>query len=308
MAREHGALIRAIHADDSLWLLDDSGWLRRLPDTAKSTLDVETPGHVFDLCRVDGKPVIASHDGDQIKVHRLGSDTQRLIGSVTVTGGEMGIGLACRGKAPVLLTNRRVTVLGKAPQQLRGELPHGFRHVLYRDGPSLLVGSNQGEWGGGLARISLASGEVEAIDGVDAPVQDIAAAPNKPECVVVAIGLVHFFPSGRLTELCGNRARRLFAAPYKLLPVSRPTKPGSDPYPGVAFFALAPVKGGLLAIGIDGARRITAEGADEPEPLPQAIERGGEHIVEASSEYWLVMSGINGRGSVGGGMPIVVPR
>jgi hypothetical protein len=298
-AERPGMLTRVVHADAALWLLDDDGLLRRLPDASEQAKAVAAPGRPVDLCRRDGAVLLATRDGDRLTVLRRAGSGWTAVGGIPLARDERPVGMACGGARPVLLTTRQVAELGAGSRPLGGDLPRGFRHVLYRDGDSLLVGSNAGEWGGGLVRIALATGAVAAIEGAGAPVQDIAAAPGKPGCVLVAVGLVHFFSSGRLTELCGARARPLLEAP----------EPGArNGYPSAAFFALAPARDGLVAIGTDGQRPVTAAGVGAPAPLPRPVRRGDDWVDASAPDRLLVYSGINARGSVGGGMPLVAPR
>lgn len=306
-----GELIRAIHATGALWMLDDGGWLSRLADGATRTQRVAMAGTLFDLCRINGEPAVAMRVGGQFVVRQPAGAGWRTTGSMTVEQGERPIGLACNGPTAVLLSDRQVMTIGGTVRRLAsrigGRTPHPFRYVLYHDGQTVLVGSNAGEWGGDLTRIALADGSVTGIETARSPVHDIAAEVGKPGCVILAIGLVHFVPNGELDELCGNTARRLFVAPFGDQP-SKPIAPGATPYPSVAFFALAPQADGLVAIGVDSMRRVSSAGVEAPRPLPPFVERGGVHLSEASPDYLLVLTGVNGRGAISGAMPLVVPR
>lgn len=42
------------------------------------------------------------------------------------------------------------------------------------------------------------------------PVNGIADEPWRPDCVAIAIGLVHFSPHGRIVEVCRDEVRRVY--------------------------------------------------------------------------------------------------
>ena len=303
-----GQLLRAVHAGTALWLLYDDGVLRRLDDDATTARVAQVDGRAFDLCVRGDAPIVAAIVDHKAVFRRLGGSGWAVLGSVPLSDTGRIVGIACQGAAPLLLTSDRVAVLGQPPLAVAGVLPPGVRYSLYRDGDSLLAGSNAGEWGGGLVRIDLHDGAVTVIQGAGAPVQDIAPAPGKPGCMLIAVGLVHFMPSGRLTELCGTTPRHFFAAPFAVQGWRAvPGKPDDDPYPGVAFYGFAATDNGLIAIGIDGLREITAAGVGPVRPLPGFTERGGVRIAMLSPKLWLVLTGINARVSVGGAMPLAVP-
>ena len=94
----------------------------------------------------------------------------------------------------------------------------------------------------------------------------------EPGCVVAAIGLVHMMSHGRLVEICGDEVRTLLSRPYKT-----GTSGGRlerDDFVTVAFFGVARSGAGLLAAGVDGLYRVSAQGA-EREPLPAFRGVGG---------------------------------
>lgn len=113
-----------------------------------------------------------------------------------------------------------------------------IRRLFYREADALLIGTNAGEWGGRLLRIPLSTGCVEKAPDMGTPIHDIAPASGKQGCVVLAIGLVHFVPSGSLTELCGSEPRRLYARPWgnmKMKPAD--AEAGKDSHWSVAVYA-----------------------------------------------------------------------
>lgn len=308
LAQVRGELTRAVHSDCALWLLDDAGKLRRLPDGANDYDYVPLSGSAVGLCRRGGAPVVAAISEGRIVVQQRTGARWRPLGSVPLGEGERPVALHCDGGAPVVLTSQAVTVLGRAPQPLGGELPRSIRYVTYRDGPSLLVGTNMGEWGGGLVRIALANGAVTRIAGVNLPVHDIVASPYRRGCVLVAEGLVHFGAVGQLGQVCGSATQQFAVVSMPRQLPKPPAPPSFDMDRSVAFFAFAAGARGLEVIGQDGIRPVRRDGLSPVRPLPPRIERGGEYVADASPRYLLVMTGINNRASLGGGMPLVAPR
>jgi len=196
---------------------------------------------------------------------------------------------------------------------------------------SIFVGFNGGEWGGGLQRIDRNTGEVVSIERNESgelcggplnaacdPVNGITTLPWNPSCVAVTAGLVHFAPSGRIVEICGDVVRRLFVKAHPLPQwLKRNAAPPSDqdrdrqgrePFPSVAFFGLAHEGDTLLAVGIDGIYRIEANGTAKSAPLP-TFKRVGEFSVSFDlPDVVLVLTDVNQRRSISGSVPMLVPR
>jgi len=60
---------------------------------------------------------------------------------------------------------------------------------------------------------------------------------------------------------------------------------------------------------MNGVYRIARDGnVSGPERLPVFVPKGDIRISTANSEPELVLTGVNGRASVGGAMPVVVRR
>jgi hypothetical protein len=304
----HGELVRAVHAKDKLWLLNDNGWLRALPDSGRVAETVKFDGLVVDVCRLNRSPVVATRRRDHIELMSLRKEIWRSLGKVAVAADEPVIGLACNDGKAVLLTGGHVTVAGSKSLRLAGKVPRGIRYSLFRQNGALLVGWNMGEWGGGLTQIDLASGAVEPVKGVGGPVNDIARMPGRPECLILAVGLVHFFPTGGLQQWCGDTAKPLFEAPFRIPGLDDQLRPDEKRSGTVAFFGLAAIPRGVVAVGLDGLRTVSAAGVGPVIPYPKTQRRGGESIVETDPDYRLIMSGINRRASVGVAMPIVAPN
>jgi hypothetical protein len=224
-----------------------------------------------------------------------------------------------------LLTRRRIIEIVGDRQTATALLqPLRTRPVasVYIAPASIFIGFNAGEWGGGLQRIDRKTGEVLAIERNTSgelcggplntecdPVNDIAAEPWKPECIAVAVGLVHFAPHGRIVEVCGDIVRRLYVKPYgKQPPGNEVTRKYDEPFSTVAFFGLSRRAGTLWAIGIDGIYQIGPEGVTQSAPLPRFKQIDGLSVSFDLPDVVVVLTDINRRLSISGSVPILVPR
>jgi hypothetical protein len=192
--------------------------------------------------------------------------------------------------------------------------------TVAHDGPAgFFVGFNAGEWGGGLRRIDRRTGTVSTIERIERddpddlcagplntacdPVNGIVTSPWNSQCVVAAIGLVHFMAHGRIVEVCGTTVRTLYV---KSLDES-PTKTGHGGS-SVAFFGLSRNGDALWAAGIDGVYDIKAKGIAVTRPMPEFKDVGGVYVNFDSPQMILVLTQINRRASISGSVPLMVLR
>jgi hypothetical protein len=187
---------------------------------------------------------------------------------------------------------------------------------------AVFVGLNSGEWGGGLRRIDRRSGRIETIarkatgDQCDGPlstacdpVQGLATPPWRPNCIVAAIGLIHMLEHGRLTLVCPDRIEQLYAAVDREAEGQRGTEgAAAGDYGSIAFFGLAASGNGLIAVGHDGLHRLDGAGHATVTPLPRFVRVEGLLVSFALPDVVLVVTGINGRASVSGAVPILAVR
>jgi hypothetical protein len=219
------------------------------------------------------------------------------------------------GGIATLLTQRRIIeIVGDSQtatallQPLRTR-PIASVHVAPA---SIFIGFNAGEWGGGLQRIDRKTGEVWAIERNTSgelcggplntecdPVNDIAAEPWKPECIAVAVGLVHFAPHGRIVEVCGDIVRRLYVKPHgKQPPENEVTRKYDEPFSTVAFFGLKRRAETLWAVGMDGIYQIGPRGVTQSAPLPKFKQVGGLSVSFDLPDVVVVLTDINQRLSI----------
>jgi hypothetical protein len=225
-----------------------------------------------------------------------------------------------------LLTSRRLIRLsagGRRDTRLRqAQGPGLVSSVLYVGGRGAYLGLNFGEWGGGLRRIDLGTGAVTVVErratqaicsgplNTDCdPVNAITASPWTPGCVAVAVGLVHLVPHGRLLEVCGDRVRRVYFRPVRD-PLGGEVGRLNDgePFTTEAFFGLARSGDGIWAVGIDGLYRLRRPGEAERMALPAFRTVDGFRVSFAIPGVALVLSGLNGRASMSGAVPLMAVK
>jgi hypothetical protein len=223
-----------------------------------------------------------------------------------------------------LTTRRIIDVVGDkhGAVPLSEPLRPGLVTSVHVTPEKVFVGINAGEWGGGLRRIDRKAGKITNVESDVAdelckgplnskcdPVNGIASEPWNPDCVAIAVGLVHFEPHGRIVEVCGDRVQRLYFKPYGAEASGDQTTGKSDePFSTVAFFGLVRQGDALWAVGIDGIYRIDAGGATQLTSLPAFRNIGGIRVSFDSPHVILVLTNINRRRSISGSTPILVPR
>jgi len=252
---------------------------------------------------------------------------QRWIATAKVsTEGDQLVAVGHVGDTVALLTQRRIIEIVGDKQittALSQPLRAGRIASAYIAPTSIFVGFNNGEWGGGLQRIGRQTGEVSAIESNTSgqlcggplntdcdPVNGIAAEPWKPECIAVAVGLVHMAPHGRIVEVCGDVVRGLYIKPHgQQPPENEVTRERDEPFSTVAFFELkAGGAGTLWAAGIDGIYQIGPEGLMQSTPLPKFKQVDGLSVSFDLPDVVVVLTDVNRRSSLSGSVPILIPR
>lgn len=313
-------LMRAVFADGRLWILSDAGRLSNIAEG--ETIRVEEPlaDPVLDLCLWDGHPtVITDHrdeSGPWTLRQRMGSDWAVL--SNVARDHDRFVALSCTAGNPIILTDRRVIEVAGHQHRAVGlseELRSGLIATVFSTPAHVFVGINAGEWGGGLRRIDRHTGKVSLVVGnpddlrggsiPNDPITAIAPIPWNAGCVAVAVGLVHFVPSGRIMEVCGDDVRRLY---FKGLALPADEGKAGEPFTSVAFFGLISLGDALWAVGLDGIYRLERGGAVHSVPLPEFTEVDGIRVSFDLPQFVVVMTDINQRRSISGSVPLLVPR
>ncbi len=319
------SIIRAVFADDRLWLLHLDGSLASLRPDGPKPERVRADGKVLEICNAQNRPTVVVDDGKGRWKVQQHSPAGWAVRAVVPAEGDNLVALGCKadGAAISLVTNRRLLeVEGSTArsvnltQKLEPPLVSG---TALAAGDAVWVGFNVGEWGGGLKRIGR-DGTVATIESNRSgelcggplntecdPVHGVVVAPWNPDCVVAAIGLVHMMAHGRIVEVCGNSVRRLYFKPLDPQP-PRGTLDEGEPSSTIAFFGLARSDNTLWAIGIDGIYRFSGQQAPDFRPLPKFQNKSGYWVSFELPGIALVMTHVNQRASMSGAVPIMAVR
>ena len=324
---QEGAIIRAVFVDKTLWTLSDAGEIFRISEAKHELVKVSTEDPALDLWIKDGVPaIVTSPRGDDapLTIRRWTGEEFRALAGIS-TKQERLLGVSSSGEPATILTTRRVMeVVGNTIRPRDVDWPRirpilGVASILARK-DDVLLGINSGEWGGGLARVDRRTGRVSyiesrtrdlcggALNGDCDPVNGIVPSPWNKDCVVIAIGLVHFLAHGRIDEVCGERVRELYSKAYYVKGLPLPATQGDKPAATVAFFGLASVRGQVLAVGLDGLYRLSEDGAALLTPLPEFEKVGNIRVSFALQDVVLLLTEVNERRSISGSVPMLVPR
>ena len=329
---QEDSLSRSIFAVGRLWLLSDAGHLSTITEGEHGAVRIEVAEPVLDVCAQNGHPIVITGERDKPKNWTLrhwsgGTWTTQ---TTVPTEGDALVALDCVSNRVTVLTTRRlidVRAEGASSIHLSKPLPGALVSSTFGTADMFFVGLNAGEWGGGLRRIDRRTGKTTSIErnatgdlcggplnaGCD-PVNGLVTEPWRPQCIVVAIGLVHMSPHGRLVEVCGDQVTRLYFNPYRQAmirgeaPAKKPPPKDVEPFSTVAFFGLVPQGAYVLAVGIDGMYRIGQDGIAQVTPLPKFNKIGDFYVNFDLPDVVLVMSTVNQRRSLSGAVPMVISR
>jgi len=310
---QENSISKVVFAEGRLWMRSDAGTILSVAPGEASLREEQLPSAALDLCVLGGKVLVACWEPKRVTVLR--HDDARWASVRAFESPGHVLGLDCRDEALTLVASRKVfmergtsgvrTVSLSRPLEARGV------GAVFLEAGNLYVGSNRGEWGGGLVRVRLADGQVDTLSrpaqGQEAgletgrdPVNAFAPSPGKPGCVVAAVGLVHFAAHGQLVEVCGDQISTLLSRPYQLTP------PGPFDSGTVAFFGLARIGDSLVAAGHDGLYRVRGQAA-ERQDYPEFRDAGGIGVSFEVPGFALVLTSINKRHSLSGNVPLLVP-
>lgn len=317
-------LSRAIYADNRLWVLSDAGELSTLSAEKPAAAPEPLAAPALDLCLLDGRPAVVTCESSECTkwtLQQWTAGTWSKTSEVQAAGDRL-VALTCASDNVALLTNRRLVEVSRkdtSPVMLSAELQKGLVASIHNTRDFVFVGINAGEWGGGLRRIDRRSGKVTTIERIDKghpwggplnsnldPVNGIASIPWKPDCIALAVGLVHFVPHGRIVEVCDQSVETLYSKPLANPPAAEENN--LDLSGTVAFFGLASASNALFAVGIDGIYRIESGGRVPVTPLPAFKKFGEVHANFDFQDMVLVLTGINQRRSISGHVPMLVLR
>lgn len=319
------AITSAVFANERLWLLQDDGALVNLEPNGSSIVPVNLDGKVLAICRAEDGIAALVERTDSWAIE-LGSSRDWDEQTTVPTNGETLIAMACGNgrESAVLVTNRRLVRVVESDVQAVSlsntiEPPYVTATALAADN-FVWLGLNNGEWGGGLARISLNDGQVSIIQSNRSgelcggplntecdPVNGLAVSPWRPECVVAAIGLVHMMAHGRIVEICGGNVDRRYFKPFDPQPPRNELDNG-EPASTVAFFGLASSNRELVAVGLDGIYQFDASGKARHQNLPDFRDIDGYRVSFDIPGVALVLTEVNARASLSGSVPLLAVR
>jgi hypothetical protein len=319
---EEQRIKRAVFAEGKLWLLSDSGVVSTISEGSDKRFKEVLGEAVLDMCLQDLHPIALTCETrtcDSWAILRHSADGWSTVDSVK-SEGEKLVAILCEPDSVAILASRSF-IRSKGDQQtsiaLSEEISPTFSPIQLLEVPDgLFLGKNIGEWGGGLWRIDRHTGQVLAIDRRSSnvlcsgplnrdcdPVTGIAIEPWKPDCVVIAIGLVHFMSHGRLVEVCGDDVRTLYSKPHE-------EELASDRHivDSVPFYGMANSEDALWTAGTDGIYRIDANGVSYLEPLPKCEWIDGVEVNFDLPHLAIVLETISAGRSVRRAIPMVVAR
>ena len=314
--------MRAAYADGRVWLLSDAGVLSSVTEGQNGRVLETLPDRALDLCVADGHPAVISGTDSGWKLWTRLQNSWSVATTIPADGDRFRA-MQCAPAGITLLTTRRlidIDATGQRSINLSGQLRPGRITSIYAATNEIFVGINAGEWGGGLHQIARRSGQIASVERNETaelcsgplntdcdPVNAIAPEPWRPDCVIAAVGLVHFAPHGRLVEICGNEVRRLYSKPFGNNR-SAATGTDNDSFGSVAFFGLGADGTYLWAVGLDGIYRIGRDGTANVISMPKFRDFQGIKISFDLPKFVLVLTDVNQRLSVSGAVPLLVPR
>jgi hypothetical protein len=322
-------LTRATFVDGRLWLLSDAGELSSIIEGTDARVGASLPERALEICTRNGhiEAVTCAQPGCKAWTLRRWADDRWSVAASIASRGDDFLALDCAATTTVLTSRRIVEATGAGEKSVPlSEDLEKTDHVGVTSAlvtaDQIFVGLNRGEWGGGLRRIDRRTGKLTVVESnvrgdlcggplntACDPVNAIAPEPWKQGCVAATVGVVHFFPHGRIVEICGDRVRRIYFKAFDSSRSRLPSQPRSDePFETVAFFGLAQVKDSLWASGIDGVYRLKGEDAVRFFPLPRFKVLGNIGVSFDLPGVILVLTGVNRRLSISGNVPMLVPR
>lgn len=305
-----------------LWLLDLDGILYRLNLSTRRLAQDTGLGRVADLAlSSNGDPAALTVRGKQTLILTYRSDWQEAATLPTLPGDTV-LALGFLGSRPAVLTTAAVFVELTGGNWRRRALASTTGlgslqpSVAWATDGSLYVGVNRGEWGGGLWRVSLATGQVMGIvrrtkgkpftgplDPDLDPVTAVIRDPTDGRCIVGAVGLLHMgLQSGRVVRVCGDSVSVVFREPCPMPPG---TPPAVASICSVAVFGLAEAKNGFWAVTPYGVVRFDQLTVAERHQMPNLDDAGGVLLARDIPGILLIGTDVNWTASVSGLTPLI---
>jgi hypothetical protein len=325
-ARPRSSIIAARFFEGHLLTLDDRGSMLAWTEGNSIPGPFTTPGEIAVFCTtVDEVWLASGAEGARLTVWGGKPGAWRKAIELNQSEREFFEALDCTGDEPLLLTSKTIHFLKSNRSVTAGEPTRrgsGFAVTLQHRG-YLYVGTNAGEWGGGLRRYRLTGGSGELVDASDpqnlcggtlnascAPVTGLAPDPAHPECILATIGLVHFMSHGSVVRVCDGAITLAYAKPYTLETEWHfdPAKVEEESRTSVPFYALGSSDKGTWAVGSDGLYRFAGNTLPSFTAFPKITRWSASGIEWSDPDFVLIRTDMNQRHSMSGSSLILVPR
>jgi hypothetical protein len=179
---------------------------------------------------------------------------------------------------------------------------------------AIYVGLNRGEWGGGLLTIGPSNGALKPVESDQKsdggfgtvlnalldPVNAIIADPQNPDCIIAAVGLVHFMASGRILRVCNNKVSVVFE---HLIPEDTN---GHHYNMSDAFFGLVPSADGYWAVSTGGIYHFQKSDNPEHIGIPKLSMWHGLWLTRDVPGVIVLSTDMNQTFSISGYTPLIV--
>lgn len=325
----YNPVLGGIYAGNALWTRHRDGTLMRWDNGAEVGEAQDIGGTISDFCSLGGEILAVIGHGRsssrmQLMRHADGEWVQEM--RFRVNEQNPFFSLDCSGAEPLLLTAKAL-ILPRSDREIEIDTqilaPGPYFVTLQHDG-WLYVGSNAGEWGGGLRRISLADGSGEIIAHEDGalcggmlntscdPVTGLALDPARPDCVLASVGLVHMMASGgHVVRVCDGEVSLAYRKPITLSTNWQwnPQDQDMSGFSSVPFYALSGSAAAAIAVAGDGTYRFTpASETPEFTPFGRLAYWPASGIDWSNPDVVLVATTMNAAHSVSGSSLLVIPR
>ncbi|HEV7692655.1 MAG TPA: hypothetical protein VGO52_17590 [Hyphomonadaceae bacterium] len=238
--------------------------------------------NVVDILRDGDRILILRHappSAAELMEYRGGEP--KTIATLDLSADEKSVGLLLTSGGPGILASKSLRVWQDGAWTAKPV--HGdfgwTSSAITADGKAIYTGQNNGEWGGGLYRIDLKTGESKKIERVDDPkeicgypldadcdpVPAMVADPERPDCVYAGVALQHMSSHGRILRVCGETVEVVF---------EKKAYPGGRSRESAAIYGLDISGKTLWAVSSGALYRI--EGSQQTEiKLPKLEQTAG---------------------------------
>ncbi len=298
-------IVAAVPAGGRLWLLGAGGRLASF-DLDQGKLAADPAVDVFGLASDGADLVLARQRGHDLLVTVRRGAGEKALAPLRL-GAKQGVAAMVAGPdGPVVLTNegtfewqgagarwRRVAYRAggmMAPPHVTAALVPGARR--------LVVGYDEGEWGGRLDEVNLDTGESTVVGG-STPVTAVVADPTHPGCAIAAQGLSHMgMTEGALLRVCNGKGTEIYANATVDARGFKHAEP---------FFGLTAAKGAVWAVSYRHLVRLGENDKAEVTDLPQLSRIDGVWLSRDLPGLVVIRTDVTWANSVSGYTPLVVP-